>query len=157
MTISYGENWRNNCWCVDKGAELYSTLKAAIMFMSKALKERGRILILGEQGVNRSATLAVSFLMNEKLCTLEDAFYYVKSLRPSCQPCPLYMDLLSKYEVELFGKKLSSVEDLWWWWWKFFLFFLFLFEKYQSFTQSTVFHFCLININQELFLVFMFG
>lgn len=92
---------------------MYSTLKAAIMFMSKALKERGRILILGEQGVNRSATLAVSFLMNEKLCTLEDAFYYVKSLRPSCQPCPLYMDLLSKYEVELFGKKLSSVEDLW--------------------------------------------
>jgi len=102
-------NWNESL----KGAELYSTLKGAILFMSKAMKERGRILVLGDQGVNRSATLAVSFLMNEKLCTLEDAFYYVKSLRPSCQPCPLYMDVLSKYEVELFGKKITTVEDLW--------------------------------------------
>ena len=120
-------------FCAVEGAELYSTLKGAILFMSKAMKERGRILVLGDQGVNRSATLAVSFLMNEKLCTLEDAFYYVKSLRPSCQPCPLYMDVLSKYEVELFGKKITTVEDLWWWW-LFFLFLLLLLNTNHSFS-----------------------
>lgn len=41
------------------GQELYNALKGAASFAIKAAQEKGRILILGDQGVNRSATLTV--------------------------------------------------------------------------------------------------
>jgi hypothetical protein len=41
------------------GQELYNALKGATLFAIKAAQEKGRILILGDQGVNRSATLTV--------------------------------------------------------------------------------------------------
>ncbi len=43
------------------GQELYNALKGATSFAVKAAREKGRILILGDQGVNRSATLTVIF------------------------------------------------------------------------------------------------
>ena len=95
------------------GQELYNTLKGAANFTCKAAKEKGRILILGDQGVNRSAAVAMAFLMQDRNCTLEDAFYYVKSLRPAVQPAPQHLEALAKYEAELFGKKITPVEDLW--------------------------------------------
>lgn len=44
------------------GQELYNALKGATSFAIKAVQEKGRILILGDQGVNRSATLTVTKL-----------------------------------------------------------------------------------------------
>lgn len=44
------------------GQELYNALKGATAFACKAAREKGRILILGDQGVNRSATLSVNNL-----------------------------------------------------------------------------------------------
>ncbi|XP_057370320.1 uncharacterized protein LOC130691389 [Daphnia carinata] len=96
-----------------KGQELYNALKGATSFAIKAIQEKGRVLILGDQGVNRSATLTMAVLMQDKSCTLEDSFYYVKCLRPAVQPSPPHLEVLSKFETELFGKKISSVEDLW--------------------------------------------
>jgi len=52
-------------------------------------------------------------MMTDKNCTLEDAFYHIKCLRPAVQPSPPHLDVLSKLEVELFGKKITSIEDLW--------------------------------------------
>lgn len=51
--------------------------------------------------------------MMDKNCTLEDAFYYIKCLRPAVQPSPAHLEILSKLEFEIFGKKITSVEDLW--------------------------------------------
>lgn len=38
---------------------MYNAVKGGTQFVSKAVRENGRILILGDQGVNRSATLTV--------------------------------------------------------------------------------------------------
>lgn len=48
-----------------------------------------------------------------KNCTLEDAYYYVKSLRSAVQPSPPLLQALSKMEAQLFGKTITDVEDLW--------------------------------------------
>ena len=63
--------------------------------------------------VNVCDLFQMAVLMQDKNCTLEDAFYYVKCLRQAVQPSVCHLDVLCKFETELFGKKISSVEDLW--------------------------------------------
>jgi len=96
-----------------KGTDLRAAIQGAASFACKAAAEAGRILILGDQGVNRSAAVAMAFLMQTKNCTLEDAYYYVKSLRSAVQPSPPLLQALSKMEAQLFGKTITDVEDLW--------------------------------------------
>ena len=81
--------------------------------MIQAMDQMGRVLVLGDQGVNRCAAVTMAFLIQHKKCTLEDAFYYVKSLRSAVQPDSSHLNVLAQMEVDIFGKKITAVEDLW--------------------------------------------
>lgn len=78
-----------------------------------AISSGGRVLVHCDQGVNAGPTVIIAYLMHQKLCTLEDAHYYVKSLRPIIQPSEHFMEELSHFECELFGRRITSTDDLW--------------------------------------------
>lgn len=39
-------------------------------------------MVHGVEGLNRSAAVVISYLMQSTPCTLEDAFFYIQVLRP---------------------------------------------------------------------------
>ena len=45
-------------------------------------------------------------------CTLEDAFFYLESVRPASQPAAHFLRQLSNYEAEVFGRKITNLDDL---------------------------------------------
>ena len=45
----------------------------------------GKILVHGIEGLNRSAAVVVAFLMTASYCVLEDAYFYLKVLKPHLQ------------------------------------------------------------------------
>jgi hypothetical protein len=55
----------------------------------------------------------MAYLMTTLLCTLEDAFYYLKQLRRVLMPSDNLLKQLLDYEEKVFGKKLTVLEDLW--------------------------------------------
>ncbi|GAB6030685.1 hypothetical protein CHUAL_007539 [Chamberlinius hualienensis] len=81
--------------------------------VSKALDSGGKVLIHCDEGLDPSTTVIIAYLMNKKYCTLADAHDYLKSLRPIIQPSESCLTQLSEYEVELYGKKYTNTEDLW--------------------------------------------
>uniref|UniRef100_T1JEP3 protein-tyrosine-phosphatase n=1 Tax=Strigamia maritima TaxID=126957 RepID=T1JEP3_STRMM len=78
-----------------------------------AINSGGRVLVHCNNGVNAGATVVISYLMYQKACTVEDAHYYVKALRPIIQPNEHYLKELSEFEAALFGRKITSIDDLW--------------------------------------------
>jgi predicted protein tyrosine phosphatase len=89
----------------DKMAELTA-------FVREAFAAGGKVLVHGELGVDRSAALVMALLMQQCSCSLEDAFYHVKACRPTVQPSEMMLQALAKLEAEIFGKRLTSIEDL---------------------------------------------
>ncbi|KAF4521614.1 hypothetical protein B566_EDAN006656 [Ephemera danica] len=81
-------------------------------FVKEAFEAGGRVLVQGELGVDRSAALVMALLMHQRSCSLEDAYYYVKRCRPTVQPSDILLKALAKFEVEIFGKRLTSIDDL---------------------------------------------
>ncbi|KAK2720445.1 serine/threonine/tyrosine-interacting-like protein 1 [Artemia franciscana] len=93
--------------------EVLKTIKGAVAFISKARKQDGQVLVLGDQGVNRSAALIMAYLMVSKQACLEDVFYYVRGLKPSAEPSSASLNILTKFERDMFGKNITHAEDLW--------------------------------------------
>ncbi|XP_065342350.1 dual specificity protein phosphatase 10-like [Cloeon dipterum] len=81
-------------------------------FVREAFAAGGKVLVQGELGVDRSAALVMALLMQQCSCSLEDAFYHVKACRPTVQPSEMMLQALAKLEAEIFGKRLTSIEDL---------------------------------------------
>ena len=48
----------------------------------------GKILVHGIEGLNRSAAVIVAYLMTTSICVLEDAYFYLKVLKPHLQVSP---------------------------------------------------------------------
>ncbi|XP_071442569.1 serine/threonine/tyrosine-interacting-like protein 1 [Hetaerina americana] len=99
---------------VDLGSQL-PTLAAFVQDALKGSGEdvvHGRVLISGEQGVNRSAALVMAFLMKDRACTLEDAYYYVRRCRPAVQLSETLLKSLAHLEGNIFGRGVTNIEDL---------------------------------------------
>ncbi|KAF0312988.1 Dual specificity protein phosphatase 18 [Amphibalanus amphitrite] len=64
------------------------------------------------RGVNRSAAVALAYLMASAGCTLEDAYFYLESVRPAVHVSRHLLQQLSNYEAEVFGRKLTNLDDL---------------------------------------------
>ena len=91
----------------------------------------GKILVHGIEGLNRSAAVVVAFLMTASYCVLEDAYFYLKVLKPHLQViildtwyCVFWkvlhvfwiwqideesMECLFHWEKALFGKDVSRM------------------------------------------------
>eukprot|EP00471_Norrisiella_sphaerica_P010481 CAMPEP_0184495612 /NCGR_PEP_ID=MMETSP0113_2-20130426/31843_1 /TAXON_ID=91329 /ORGANISM="Norrisiella sphaerica, Strain BC52" /LENGTH=365 /DNA_ID=CAMNT_0026881871 /DNA_START=124 /DNA_END=1224 /DNA_ORIENTATION=+ len=63
-----------------------------------------RVLVHCHQGVSRSSTMVLAYLMHSKHWTLEDAYKFTKAQRPVVCPNPGFWRQLEKFEIQLFGK-----------------------------------------------------
>eukprot|EP00466_Bigelowiella_natans_P012846 jgi/Bigna1/91085/estExt_fgenesh1_pg.C_880024 len=68
-----------------------------------------KVLVHCHQGVSRSSTVVLAYLMYTKHWTLKDTYTFAKSSRPQIRPNPGFWRQLEKFEVQLFGK--STLKD----------------------------------------------
>ena len=93
----------------DYEADLLNELPKAIIFINKALKEGGRLLVHCKLGVSRSSTVVLAYLMYSRHWTLMDALGFLRKRRPIIQPNSHFMEQLQQYEEMLFGERISDV------------------------------------------------
>lgn len=76
----------------------------AIDFIDNVMKSGGCVLVHCNAGISRSATIVLAYLMKAKAMSLNDAFTYLRSKRPSSFPNPGFMIQLKTFEDMLGGE-----------------------------------------------------
>ncbi|XP_033644532.1 dual specificity protein phosphatase 6-like [Asterias rubens] len=96
--------------------ELSSNMKhrlpLAADFIADALSGGGRVLVHCVEGISRSSTITIAFLMKYRGWSLADALSFLRSKRPKARPNRAFLIQLGDLERELFGKKISDVEEI---------------------------------------------
>jgi hypothetical protein len=75
-------------------------------------KKKGRIFVHCLAGVSRSAAIVLGYLMHRFNLALWHSFVYLKFRRDSIRPNHGFLQCLSKLEIKLFGRQLTSDEIL---------------------------------------------
>lgn len=99
---------------VDKvNADIRKTFEATVAFIDEAAKSPGaRVLIHCVQGVSRSCTIVVVYIMLSTRCTLSAAYAHVLKCRPLIFPNHGFMQQLIAYEAELYGCASVTIEEI---------------------------------------------
>ncbi|XP_035671436.1 dual specificity protein phosphatase 2-like [Branchiostoma floridae] len=96
----------------DMSANVTHLLPRTTEFIAEAIESGGRVLVHCNLGISRSSTITMAYLMKERQWTMKDAFDFLKERRQVAQPNMGFLRQLSKYEVELFGAKLTDIDDI---------------------------------------------
>ncbi|XP_038061814.1 dual specificity protein phosphatase 10-like [Patiria miniata] len=88
-------------------------LQSAADFVADALRNQGRVLVHCAQGISRSSTVTVSFLMKYRGWSFADALTFLKSKRPRARPNRAFLIQLGDLERDLFGKKITDADEIW--------------------------------------------
>ncbi|XP_071505416.1 dual specificity protein phosphatase 2-like [Diadema antillarum] len=96
----------------ETSAQLEPRLQSATNFVAEAIAGGGRVFVHCVQGKSRSSTCTIAFLMSNMGWTLKDSHDYLKDRRSIAAPNRGFLLQLSKFEKAIFGKILSSVDDL---------------------------------------------
>jgi rhodanese-related sulfurtransferase len=83
-----------------------------IEFIQKAAEESGRVLIHCVQGVSRSSTICIWYVMLRTKCTLSAAYSHVLKCRPLIFPNRGFMAQLIANERELYGDQSVTEDEL---------------------------------------------
>lgn len=75
-------------------------------------KHQGCILVHCNLGKSRSSTIVLGYLMQVLQWSLHDASGWLKDCRPHIRPNVGFLDQLLAYENEVFGKSISTLNDL---------------------------------------------
>ncbi|GAB9465403.1 hypothetical protein Gpo141_00002811 [Globisporangium polare] len=99
---------------VDKvDADIRRTFESTVAWIDEAAKDPGaRVLIHCVQGVSRSCTIVVVYVMVSTRCTLSAAYAHVLKCRPLIFPNHGFMQQLIAYEVELYGCASVTIEEI---------------------------------------------
>lgn len=80
-------------------------------FINRA-KEYGKgVLVYSARGADRSATITIAYLMQEKKWRLKEAYEFVAKKRPMIQPNGGFLLQLEGLEKEIFGKVSPDTKD----------------------------------------------
>jgi len=93
---------------LDGQKNMNTALLSAVDYIQTSVQNGGKILVHGIEGLNRSAAVVVAYLMTATYCVLEDAYFYLKVLKPHLQIDQESMDCLFEWEKALFGQDVSS-------------------------------------------------
>lgn len=99
---------------VNKTTFSASTLKLTTNFVLEALAGGGRVLVHGCDGFDQSAAVVVAVLMQHNTASLEDALWFVHNSRPGVEISCAWLNLLSRLEEDMLGKKITDLDSLWW-------------------------------------------
>eukprot|EP00164_Ancoracysta_twista_P004265 GFYU01005749.1.p1 GENE.GFYU01005749.1~~GFYU01005749.1.p1 ORF type:complete len:340 (-),score=66.55 GFYU01005749.1:7-1026(-) len=83
-----------------------------IEFIQKAKDSGGKVLVHCVQGMSRSATLVIAYLMTTYRWTLRESYTWVKKKREMIYPNKAFLIQLRDYEIELFGTPTLTLEDI---------------------------------------------
>lgn len=90
--------------------DLYRHFESAIAWLERAML-RGPVLVHCVQGVSRSATIVVAYLMAKQHYSLDRALELVKQKRPVVSPNYGFLAQLSRYEHALATKAAAADKD----------------------------------------------
>ncbi|TMW62498.1 hypothetical protein Poli38472_005116 [Pythium oligandrum] len=83
-----------------------------VAFIQRALREHGRVLIHCVQGISRSSTIVIWYVMIHTRCSLSAAYSYVLKRRPLIFPNRGFMTQLMENEKALYGSESVLPEDV---------------------------------------------
>lgn len=90
---------------------IYQYFNNAIYFISQNIN-KGKILVHCEQGISRSASIIIAYLMKTCKISYENAFEFVKDKRPQISPNKGFIVQLKKFESVLFVNESNKLNDL---------------------------------------------
>ncbi|XP_076141320.1 putative rhodanese domain-containing dual specificity protein phosphatase [Alosa pseudoharengus] len=101
----------------DAQQDLSQALPAASRFIAGALQGSpgvpgGRVLVHCSLGRSRSSVLTLAFLMEQRCWSLLHAFRWLKERRACAAPNAGFLRQLSDYEEQLFGERLTKLDDI---------------------------------------------
>ncbi|KAG8187232.1 hypothetical protein JTE90_020661 [Oedothorax gibbosus] len=67
-------------------------------FIDNCFKLGGKVLVHGNSGISRSATLVIAYVMETKVLPYKDAFLLVQNKRNCINPSDVFMQQLKEYE-----------------------------------------------------------
>lgn len=85
-------------------SKIEDEFQSAWKFIEEAEEENGKILVHCGEGVSRSTTIVLSFLMYRQGWNLLQCYQFVKKRRPQISPNNGFMKKLIQLENQLFGK-----------------------------------------------------
>jgi hypothetical protein len=94
----------------EAGADILIYLHGATTFL-KAMLEKGSVLVHCEQGISRSASVVMAYLMRFHGMTRDEAYVHCKRRRPMVNPNPGFWDQLGQYEKELADRNKGGIND----------------------------------------------
>ncbi|XP_077999643.1 dual specificity protein phosphatase 16-like [Glandiceps talaboti] len=97
----------------DVRSKILSKLSMAADFIAGAIANGGCVLVHCVLGASRSSTITIAYLMKYHGWSLQDAQNYLKERRPCISPNKGFLAQLSKFEEELFGRRLSNIDSIW--------------------------------------------
>ncbi|XP_028325156.1 serine/threonine/tyrosine-interacting-like protein 1 isoform X2 [Gouania willdenowi] len=98
----------------DAQQDLVEALPLASRFIKAALKAEpaGRVLVHCSMGRSRSSALTLAFLMEHRCWSLLHALRWLKERRACSAPNLNFLSQLLTYEEQLFGTRLTSLDDI---------------------------------------------
>lgn len=98
----------------DAQQDLVEALPLASRFINTALKAEpsGRILVHCSMGKSRSSAVTLAFLMEHRCWSLLNALRWLKERRACTAPNVNFLRQLLAYEEQLFGSRLTSLDDI---------------------------------------------
>ncbi|XP_064788660.1 serine/threonine/tyrosine-interacting-like protein 1 isoform X1 [Oncorhynchus masou masou] len=98
----------------DAQQDLVEALPQAARFIAGALRSEvgGRVLVHCSMGRSRSSALTLAFLMQHQRWTLLHAIRWLKERRACTAPNVNFLRQLLTYEEQLFGRRLTSLDDI---------------------------------------------
>lgn len=85
----------------DGGEDLFATLDTCIDFIDDAGKKGERVLVHCVQGISRSASVVIAYLMRNHGWSLQAALKHVREARPIIRPHKGFLHQLLRYEQHL--------------------------------------------------------
>jgi len=82
-------------------ADISQYFEAAGQFIDEGLKEGNGVLVHCQQGISRSASVVIAYLMKYQGMKLSEAYTHLKKNRSQVKPKPNFLTQLVKYEKQL--------------------------------------------------------
>lgn len=84
-----------------ENSDMSAYFDEAMKFIEDGVNTHFGVLVHCQQGVSRSSTITIAYLMKHKKMTLQQAYMHLKKVRPICKPKKNFLRQLIKYEKRL--------------------------------------------------------
>lgn len=113
--LSFNKNQGNHMileFLDNQESSLLPYLEKASLFISKAIKENKKILVHCQQGISRSSSIVIAYLILADKMTFREAFKGVLSKRETIMPNPKFISELRKLSGEESNQETLSEQEL---------------------------------------------